>query len=90
MTAPPPLQYINPTYTFCDVPTTLLLYNCVFAYVNDKFTYFFFVCALFFWISNYRVTFTLDLLLPVHILKLDRSRVCDFDRQVALVAFMLH
>jgi len=29
----------------CDVPTTLLLYNCVFAYVNDKFTYFF-VCAL--------------------------------------------
>ena len=31
----------------CDVPTTLLLYNCVFAYVNDKFTYFF-VCALLF------------------------------------------
>ena len=31
----------------CDVPTTLLLYNCVFAYVNDKFTYFS-VCALFF------------------------------------------
>ena len=69
----------------CDVPTTLLLFNCVFAYVNDKFTYFF-VCALL--ISNDRVTFTLDLLLPVHILKLDRSRVCGFDRQVALVAFM--
>ena len=31
----------------CDVPTTLLLFNCVFAYVNDKFTYFF-VCALLF------------------------------------------
>ena len=39
-------------------------------------------------ISNDRATFTLDLLLPVHILKLDRSRVCGFDRQVALVAFM--
>ena len=44
----------------------------------------------FFLISNDRATFTLDLLLPVHILKLDRSRVCGFDRQVALVAFMLH
>ena len=42
----------------------------------------------FFVISNDRATFTLDLLLPVYILKLDRSRVCGFDRQVALVAFM--
>ena len=32
---------------YCDVPTTLLLFSCVFAYVNDKFTYFF-VCALLF------------------------------------------
>ena len=47
------------------------------------------MCFIFL-ISNYLATFTLDLLLPVHILKLDRSRVCGFDRQVALVAFMVH
>ena len=41
------------------------------------------MCFIFL-ISNDRATFTLDLLLPVHILKLDRSRVCGFDRQVAL------
>ena len=47
-----------------------------------------FLYVLYYLISNDRATFTLDLLLPVHILKLDRSRVCGFDRQVALVAFM--
>ena len=43
----PTLERWTPV-TICDVPTTPLLFNCVFVYVNDWFTYFF-VCALFFW-----------------------------------------
>ena len=41
------------------------------------------MCFIFL-ISNDVVTFTLDLLRSVHILKLDGSRVRGFDRQVAL------